>query len=173
MELPVTDPVLEENTQSELSFTEFPEEVSKPLAYNFDEVMGHVDGVDSPMHILMLPWCEDSDLKPQVNLLQAEASRWVKSNMVKVCKLLGVKSKEHEEELLKLLLRIEKSTLDRNIQMIQKPSPKKNCFRELQNLLDFNMKFRDESSSKSRGRYVCSYMQSFTKQKTGKGEEVT
>lgn len=95
------------------------QESSGPVINFFDEdeipynEVENIHAVDSPSQILMLPWYENGPCNIQERLNFIDASRWVKSNMLKLCRQLGVKADDQENDLRNLLMRIERSRLAR------------------------------------------------------------
>lgn len=55
----------------------------------------------------MIPWYDGANPSMQERINQIEASRWVKRNMAKISKKLGVNSYETKDTFLDLLMQIE------------------------------------------------------------------
>lgn len=104
--------------------------------------------IDVAHNILMLPWRENM----QEKLIKIEASRWVKMNMIRISKQLGMKSGETEDKLLKLLLRIDSAKPKESISSpLRITSPRKKCER-VKKMLEFGIGFGSELSKRGRSR---------------------
>lgn len=134
------------------------QESSGPVINFFDEdeipynEVENIHAVDSPSQILMLPWYENGPCNIQERLNFIDASRWVKSNMLKLCRQLGVKADDQENDLRNLLMRIERSRLARPKPQNKSPSPHKRNQREIEGLKNFGVNYGDEPESRDRGR---------------------
>lgn len=72
--------------------------------------------------------------------------------MLKLCRQLGVKADDQENDLLNLLMRIERSRLARPKPQNKSPSPHKRNQREIEGLKNFGVNYGDEPESRDRGR---------------------
>lgn len=109
--------------------------------------------VDEAQDILMLPWYENQALNIKQKLMQLQASVWVKRNMTKISKQLGIKTEDIGEKLMELLMRIDserpkKSSSSASVSTV---SPSKKCERELK-LLEFGVGFGGDTSKGGRGK---------------------